>query len=314
MPTEEPDLVPDESPPAALEAGGSVAADGPTDPAPPAAEAPQPRRTLADRLPRWLREHLGLLAADTLTLYATLAAAVVLTVSRYHVSTSEYHRLETPDIVGKGGLYAAALHGLHLPGLAGFVEKCTAPVADYVYWFTGSLVLFFVVPLLAARPFRLRPADLGVGFGDWRYGLKATALLYAVMLPFVVGASFSSAFNGHYPMCGGAVTSWRSLGTYEAAYASYFIGWEFVYRGLLCAALYPRLGAPVILLHTIPFAVMHAGKPEPEAYGSIIAGLALGAVAVRARSFWYGALLHAGVAFTMDALALLQTHRFPSSW
>jgi hypothetical protein len=276
-------------------------------------EPPPPDRLYA-RLPAWLRAHLALLAADRLTLYATLMAATMLTVSRYHASTSEYHRLATAAVVDKGGLFAFAASWLHLNGLADFLAKSTGPVAEYVYWFVGSLVLFFVVPLALARPFGVRVKELGTGVGDWRYGLKATAVLYLVMLPFVVAASYTPTFANHYPMSAGAAGSWRALGAYELSYGSYFMGWEFIYRGLLCVALYPRLGASVILLHTIPFAVMHAGKPEPEAYGSIVAGLALGVLAVRARSFWYGALLHALVAFTMDALALAQTHRVPHVW
>ncbi len=262
-------------------------------------------------VPGWLREAFALLRADRVTLYASLAAAVVLTVSRYHVSTGEYQRFSSPAIVHHG-LFAAPLYAMHLTALGHAVEHATAPVGDFLYWFLGSLLLFCVVPLLGARLFRVPLSGFGLGLGDWRYGLKAVAVLYAVMLPFVVGASFTGTFSGAYPMCAGATTSGAALLTYELSYAAYFVGWEFVYRGLLANGLYPRIGAAAILLPAIAFAVMHAGKPEPEAYGAIVAALALGVVAVRARSFWYGALLHASIAITMDVLALAQTHRFPA--
>jgi membrane protease YdiL (CAAX protease family) len=278
--------------------------------------APLPARVgIGRRAWRGLAAHFAILATDRLTWFASLTAAIALTVSRYHASTAEYHARLTPAMRERGGLFAWAAAALHLDRLAGWLKHATMATGDYLYWFLGSLLLFGVIPIVAAACFPgVRIRELGVGLGDWRYGLKAFTLLYAVMLPFVVGASFMPAFVQQYPMSGGAAESWSALLVFEACYAAYFIGWEFIYRGMLCNGLYPRIGAAIILLHTIPFAVMHGGKPEPEAYGSIIAGIALGTVAVRARSFWYGALLHSAVAMTMDALALTQTHRWPKGW
>jgi hypothetical protein len=194
-------------------------------------------------------------------------------------------------------------------------DHATGPTQGHLYWFYASALLFMGLPLALRRAIPgLRGADLGTGLGDWRLGLKISGFLYAVFLPFVVGAALTGTFSQHYPLSGGANANGAALLVYEIGYLTYFVGWEFVHRGLLCVGLYPRFGAIVILLHMIPFAVMHGGKPEPEAYGSIIAGLALGAVAVRTRSFWWGALLHFAVALTMDVLALALTGRFPKAW
>ena len=65
------------------------------------------------------------------------------------------------------------------------------------------------------------------------------------------------------------------------------------------------LGNYSILFQTIPFAVMHYSKPFPEAMGSIIAGLLLGAVAFETRSFIYGAAIHWLVAASMDLIAVM---------
>jgi hypothetical protein len=242
-----------------------------------------------------------------------MTAAVVLTASRFHFSTGEYHDW-VPDL-RKGNAYAAVATHLHLTRLAAWLVHATSSTGDHLYWFLGSFAAFFVAPaLVGAVVPGIALRDLGMGAGDWRYGLRAVAILYSVMLPFVVVASFMPAFANAYPLSGGAHDSWQALIVYEAAYTAYFIGWEFTYRGLLCVGLYPRIGAAAILLQTITFGVMHAGKPEPEAFGAIIAGVALGVVAVRARSFWYGAMLHALVAMTMDALALGHGHRWPVSW
>lgn len=246
---------------------------------------------------------------------AGLTAAVALTASRYHGTVSEYRRRIAPK-VGSDGLFATISEKLFGIGwLTGEVGRLTGGIAPHLYWFLSSSLLYFALPIaIVALTPGVRLSELGLGMGDRRYGLRATALLYAVMLPFVVAVSFSPAFNRHYPLSSGAADSWGSLLIFESGYWLYFVGWEFVYRGLLCVALYPRIGASVLVLHTIPFAVMHGGKPQAEAFGSIIAGIVLGVVAIRARSFWYGVLLHGAVATTMDLLALWQSGRLPVRW
>jgi membrane protease YdiL (CAAX protease family) len=275
----------------------------------------EPRERPESAFRRRFGEYLAILRADQTTWYAGVTAAVVLTFSRYHLSTGEYNRLVSPQTKEHGGPLAVLATDLHLPRFAQWLKHAIGNTSDYLYWFFGSLLLYFVIPLFVAWLLpKVRVRELGIGFGEWRAGLKATALLYGVMLPFVIGASFTKAFSAQYPMSGAAAESWTSLLIYQVGYCAYFIGWEFLYRGVLCNALYPRIGMAALLLQTIPFAIMHAGKPELEAYGSIVAGIALGALAVRTRSFWYGALLHSMVAVTMDALALTQTHRWPRVW
>lgn len=253
------------------------------------------------------------LAADPLTVFAATMAAFTLTVSRYHCSTGEYHRLLGLLKDRSGGLFAGLARLVVGPGpFVDAIARATEPAGDHLYWFTSSWLLFLAFPVLLAKLVPgVRGADLGLGFGDVRFGLRATLALWLVMLPFVVVASFSEAFQHQYPMASGAVRSWPAFVTYEVLYLAYFVAWEFVNRGLLCVALFPKVGPAVVWLHTIPFAVMHAGKPELEAYGSIVAGVALGALAVRTGTFWYGALLHAAVALSMDLLSLAQTGRWP---
>jgi membrane protease YdiL (CAAX protease family) len=50
--------------------------------------------------------------------------------------------------------------------------------------------------------------------------------------------------------------------------------------------------------------MVHFGKPLPEVLGAVVAGLVLGAMALRTRSIWGGVAVHLGVAWTMDLLAL----------
>lgn len=191
---------------------------------------------------------------------------------------------------------------------------------DY-YWFLACFVVLGVLPVLLSLPRALRPRYLGTGLGDWRFGLKWTALLLVVMLPVVGVASRLTTFWQYYPINGVlANQAARFLAGlpgvpeafalhfvgYELLYAIYFIGWEYFFRGYMVFGLYDRLGINGVFVANIPFALLHAGKPFPEALGSIIAGVALGLFALRTRSFWYCFVLHALVAWSMDAAAVIR--------
>lgn len=194
-----------------------------------------------------------------------------------------------------------------------------APLYNYLYWFASSFAWLFLLPvaIMIAMPGRsLR--EFGLGLGDWRFGLRAAGALYAVMLPVLALASFRPNFIDYYPMSAwvrgeiavyasdGGASHLSSFLIYEGAYASYFIGWEFFHRGFLTLGLERVLGWYAIFVVTIPFAVLHVGKPMPEAYGAIVASIVLGWLAIRTRSSWYGFALHASIAVTMDVLAVLR--------
>ena len=187
----------------------------------------------------------------------------------------------------------------------------------HFYWFAASLILYLVMPLLLSIATRGSfHRKYGMGLGDWRAGLKVTGAFLLVMLPAVYVASTMKAFQGMYPLAGVAAytlqpaggvakISWTLFLLYELGYFAYFIGWEFLFRGWMLNGLLPTFGrAGALLIPVAPFAVMHLGKAEIEALGSIVAGVALGLLALRTRSFWYGALVHGIVAVFMDCLAV----------
>jgi membrane protease YdiL (CAAX protease family) len=193
-----------------------------------------------------------------------------------------------------------------------------APMLDYVYWFASSVAWLFVLPIAIVLLLpRRRLRAFGLGLGDWRFGLRAAVVLYALMVPVLAAASFRSNFIDYYPMSGwvrseihvyassGGGSHLTSFVLYEAAYATYFVGWEFFHRGFLTIGLEPVLGWYAVFVVAVPFALLHVNKPMPEAYGAIIASVVLGWLAIRTRSSWYGFALHASIAVTMDVFAVL---------
>jgi membrane protease YdiL (CAAX protease family) len=224
----------------------------------------------------------------------TCAASALLIVSHYQAGTG-YFRI----VFGAGYDNHPALGAL-----------------THLYWFGASFLLYLVMPLIVALATRGSfHRAYGLGLGDWRAGFAISALFLAVMLPATYVASKMKAFEGMYPLAGQAaftlrppggpdVISWKLFLLYEFGYLLYFVAWEFFFRGWWLNAMLPKFGrAGALLMPVSAFAVMHFGKAELEAMGSIVAGIALGILALRTRSFWYGAALHGAVAVWMDWLS-----------
>ncbi len=133
----------------------------------------------------------------------------------------------------------------------------------------------------------------------WIYGS-----MFAVILPVVFIASTTPAFRHTYPFYRMANRSQQDLWAWEGLYAAQFVSLEVFFRGFLLQGLRRALGANAIFVMIVPYCMIHYGKPMPETFGAIGAGLILGTLAMRTRSIWGGVLIHIGVATTMDVLAL----------
>ncbi len=220
---------------------------------------------------------------DRATVNALLLSGFVLLVSDYEGATSFWV------------VHFAPLFSGHSPVLH---------IAPYYWWFASSFALYLAVPCAAVRLVGgIRVRDLGFTLGDRRLGFGVSGALIGVMVPIIAVASRFPTFSNAYPLAGEALANGRIFAVYEIFYALYFVSWEFLFRGFLLQSVKSRLGGGMaVLVQTLPFALMHAGKPEAEAYGSIVAGLALGLLALRTGSFWYGALIHGTIAVVMDLI------------
>ncbi|CAN5522913.1 hypothetical protein BH24ACT7_BH24ACT7_14150 [soil metagenome] len=87
-------------------------------------------------------------------------------------------------------------------------------------------------------------------------------------------------------------------------YSIQFVGVEAFFRGFMTFGLARRFGWLAVPIMTVPYTMIHFAKPMPEAVAAIVAGLGLGALALRSRSWVPGVFLHVAVALTMDVLVL----------
>ncbi len=173
-------------------------------------------------------------------------------------------------------------------------------------WAWG-VALFYVVPgLVWARVgLGLTPRDMGFRL----HGIRSHAWVYAAALavvwPFVFAVSFAREFQATYPMCKAAADSFSRLITWELSYGLQFVGVEFLFRGLFLFGTARFLGGWVAVASMVPsYLMLHFQKPGPEALGSVIAGLAMGVMALRSRSILLGVALHVTVAWSMDLLSM----------
>ncbi|MBN1945257.1 MAG: CPBP family intramembrane metalloprotease [Bradymonadales bacterium] len=184
-------------------------------------------------------------------------------------------------------------------------------LVPYVYWSAASLVLRIVVPLLLIV-FVLRQSPTGYGYriGGTRRHIPIYLALFVAILPLLYLASLRHSFQEKYPFyADAALGGWHFWG-FELCYFLQFLSLEAFFRGFLLFGLERRFGYYAVLIMTIPYCMIHFGKPFSESLAAIGAGLILGTLALRSRSFLLGVFLHYGVALTMDLLAIYQVkHR-----
>lgn len=150
--------------------------------------------------------------------------------------------------------------------------------------------------------------DLGLGLGRTRKHLPIYAVMAVLMAPIVVLMSATRAFQDKYPFLrvDPHAIDWARLLQWELLYALQFVALELFFRGYLTLGLRRRLGGDAVWVMVLPYCMIHFGKPLPETLAAIIAGVALGSLALRTRSIWMGAALHIAVAWSMDAASLMR--------
>ena len=186
-----------------------------------------------------------------------------------------------------------------------------ADVADagaYLWWGLSSLLWRVAIPLAIGWVLlHRRPTELGFRLRGVGRHLPVYVAMYLVMLPVLVWVSGFDSFLRFYPFYERAGEGGAAFWVYEAGYALQFVGVEAFFRGFMVFGLAPRLGLLAVPIMTVPYTMIHFAKPMPEATAAIVAGLVLGWLALRTRSFVPGVFLHVAVALTMDVLVLART-------
>lgn len=152
-------------------------------------------------------------------------------------------------------------------------------LGTFIYCAVCPIAVIFII-------LRKNPLDFGLRLGNpriWGLHVGVICLIAAVVL---FASSFSSSLQSFYQE-----QNFDLLNYFWTSCISLF-AWEFIYRGYLLFGLKDKLKEGAILLQTIPFALMHLGKPEMETISTIFTGIIFGYVAYRGKSFWPAFIIH----------------------
>ncbi len=183
-----------------------------------------------------------------------------------------------------------------------------------LYWWAFMRIIgYTVVPLGLWKIFF--PKDSLLDMGLRTKGLLSHAWIYllclAVVVPAVYIVSSQPDFGTYYPFYKKCSRSWWDLFAWEIAYVMQFFGLEVFFRGFWLSGLRKTLGSGAIFAMCVPYCMIHYGKPYMETCGAVVAGIALGSVAMRTKSIYSGFLVHVTVALLMDSLALWRKDGLP---
>jgi len=174
-------------------------------------------------------------------------------------------------------------------------------------WSIATTVLEMFLPLLLIKlVHRRRIADHGWQMQGFSRHMAVYVGLYLLMVPVVWWASLRPDFIVRYPFVSTARGDFAAFLRWEAFYLFQFFALESFFRGYLLFTLERSMGWNAIFVMAVPYCAIHWHKAPLECFAAIFAGVLLGGLALRFRSWYGGAVLHSLVAVTMDGLAHLR--------
>jgi len=188
-----------------------------------------------------------------------------------------------------------------------FTPETYSDLYGFIYHHLGAFVILGLCSVALGAVLGFRPRELGIGAGDWRFGLKLCALVIPLLVaPITFAGSYSADVLREYPVSKEALRSGDAFAIHIAFYLLYYVGWETFFRGYALFGLIERFGKwGAILVQVIPSTVIHtsivsAGKPFAETLGAVPVGILLGWLTVRTRSIWYAFAIHAAIGVLTD--------------
>lgn len=188
-------------------------------------------------------------------------------------------------------------------------ESANRQLYQLIYWVAIIFIGYFLIPVIIIRVgFREKLRDYGLQWGTFLKDAWIYLVMLGIMFPLVYFASTTESFQARYPFYtpenGEAL--WPNFWLWQITYFVQFFALEFFFRGFMVHGLKKFTGFYAVLIMTVPYCMIHFGKPMGETFAAIFAGIALGTMSLKSRSIALGVFLHYSVAITMDMTALWQ--------
>ena len=203
-------------------------------------------------------------------------------------------------------------------GSFSFFEKTFVNLPDLGYWKIiyhncMGMVLFFCFGLIFTR-FILKqsPKDYGLALNQKK--LSLILILIAIPVSALCGLSCVSdaQMSATYPLVDlNVYGAWYFILGYYISYFLYYVGWEYLFRGLLLNASKEKMGiVGAILFTTLISALIHTsigafGKPMIETLSAIPAGIIFGYIALKTQGIYPTLIIHFLIGLFTDLFIFL---------
>jgi hypothetical protein len=221
--------------------------------------------------------------------------AVALSITKYFGNTNAY----LSWLLDKPGKFGHWYFGF-------FFGSESGELHSMIFWVFAILLFYLLVPMLIVKVvFKERLRDYGFRLKNIQKDYPLYILMLVVMLPLVYFASSTKSFQDRYPLFQPLINPLFPLFYWwQLVYFFQFVAVEFFFRGFILHGLKYRFGMYSIFIMTIPYCMIHFGKPFGETIAAILAGIVLGTVSLKSRSIVLGIVIHYSVAISMDLFAL----------
>ena len=183
------------------------------------------------------------------------------------------------------------------------------PHQRWLEWVALNVVVLLICPVLFRAVFLDEGLSAyGLSLGDRRQVLAWSLGLTVAVMPVLVYASRLPEFQAYYPRMAEARFDPTAFAVYATSLVAYMFAWEYFYRGFLLFGLAKGMGPiAAIVLQAIPFGLSHLGKEWSEVYASFGAGVILGWVSWRCRSFVPAFVVHTAANLLFNLLVIRLT-------
>lgn len=202
-------------------------------------------------------------------------------------------------------------------GSFSFFEKTFINVNNLAYWKiiyhnVMAFVLFFGFGSIFTK-FVLKEkfSNFGLTKNNGKLVLKICLIAFPIAMLCGLSCVLDKQMVANYPLINLGAYPFHYILVYFISYFLYYIGWEFLFRGMLYFTGETKCGALTsILITTLISALIHTsiggfGKPMIETLSAIPAGLVFGYMAYKTRSIYPSLFVHIIVGFSTDIFIFL---------
>ncbi len=168
------------------------------------------------------------------------------------------------------------------------------------------VVTFGLIPLLLLLAAREDPRRYGLGRGDARRGVGLGLAAIAVTVPVIALIAGLPSIREWY------APSYTTVGGVLLTNVLDLVPTEFLLRGFLLFALLRVVGPFGVVVATVPFVMVHIGKPDLEAISTLGGGLVFGWLNWRTGAIWASAVYHVAIQTTVIVAAAAWTAAAPA--